>query len=945
VADDDPPESIGTAPTVESPSERSGDDLGSAASLLRGLADAPGRPIGAGPLVPGRIVDEKYRVDAAIGEGGMGIVYRARDLQLERDVALKVGSALTHAALVRAQREAQALARLSHPNVVVVYEVGEVDGRVFVAMELVTGGTARAWAAAAPRTPRELLALYCAAGDGLAAAHAADIVHRDFKPDNVLVGTDGRPRVADFGLARGTDAPDAPGDADATSPITPLPEVTHAGAVLGTPAYMAPEQRAGESVDARADQYAFCAVVWQALTGERYERGAAPARKLARHVERALRRGLRVDPDERWPSMPPLLAELRRDPARRRRNTLLAAGAIASLAAAVIVPRALASRVDACGDGPAQLARAWSPARADRIRAAFAAIDRPWATRAGARAIAALDDDARRWAISYRRVCEAQAGWTELVRARATRCLGSTRASLGAVADVLAAPDRGVAAHADGALADLSDPDACGDLVKMSRYAAPVSDPARARAGEAIDAVVERARALADASHAGVALALLPSLVALAASVGDDSTRGEAMVLEGHYLAERRESAHAVPLLREAYFLGRDIDDDELTAVASRYLGDELTYEDQLDAADDWERIALADARHTGRLLEQVEVLDGIATLALRREHLPDALRAADRAVELARTLSDPIALADALASRAPIRGQGGDHRGEIEDYRGALAAAAQRMGEDHPMTLQALSQLGWALGETGQYDEAIAVERRTIAIAEANPSPDTRVALADATAAMGGILVDDDRYADAVPVLDRAIELLTEVEGSNPDVASAMNNRGNALVELGRLDEAIASYRDALSIVTTPGTEDAYMAASLEDGMSTALFRKGDVAGAEAQARAAVDGFVALHVDPAREAHARARLADALAKRGAAGADDEYARAVAQMTESQAPRPVLARIELDWASSLASRGERARAITLARSARDHAQGAADLTTEVDALLHDLGVR
>src|SRR5262249_17987551 len=146
--------------------------------------------------------------------GGMGVVYLARDLRLERDVAIKLGTARSAAALARVEREAKALARITHPNIVVVYEVGEIDGRVFVAMEYVSAGTARAWLARKPRTPREILALYGAAGDGLAAAHAAGIVHRDFKPDNVLVGDDGRPRVADFGLARAGLATSAPAEVD-----------------------------------------------------------------------------------------------------------------------------------------------------------------------------------------------------------------------------------------------------------------------------------------------------------------------------------------------------------------------------------------------------------------------------------------------------------------------------------------------------------------------------------------------------------------------------------------------------------------------------------------------------------------------------------------------------------------------------------------------------------
>ncbi|MCE9577863.1 MAG: serine/threonine protein kinase, partial [Deltaproteobacteria bacterium] len=228
-------------------------ELESMASLLGRLADAPGGPEGDAPIVPGSVLEGTYRVERAIGEGGMGIVYLAHDLRLDRDVALKVGRQVSVVSLLRLEREAAALARLSHPNVVVVYQVGAFHRRVFLAMEYVPGGTARAWLEAKVRTWREIVALYAAAGDGLAAAHDAGLIHRDFKPDNVLVGEDGRPRVADFGLARSeTHATDHGGPAA-------HPSMTQTGAVLGTPAYMPPEQLAGEPLDARADQVAYCA--------------------------------------------------------------------------------------------------------------------------------------------------------------------------------------------------------------------------------------------------------------------------------------------------------------------------------------------------------------------------------------------------------------------------------------------------------------------------------------------------------------------------------------------------------------------------------------------------------------------------------------------------------------------------------------------------------------
>jgi serine/threonine protein kinase len=289
-------------------------ELGSIAlDLARIAATGAAHP----PIARGTVIDGAYRIERAIGEGGMGVVYLARDVRLERDVAIKLGSSVSTAALARAGREALALARLSHPNVVAVFQIGEVGGRLYIAMEHVAGGNARQWVAASSRGWREIVALYAAAGDGLAAAHAAGLVHRDVKPDNVLVGDDGRPRVADFGLARGAVSTD--GAPDAAMPSSE--SVTQTGTILGTPAYMAPEQLAGEDLDPRADQFSFCASLWEALFGTRPFAGKTPqeigaaiargeprpepterARRVPRHVIAALVRGLHRDRDQRWPS-------------------------------------------------------------------------------------------------------------------------------------------------------------------------------------------------------------------------------------------------------------------------------------------------------------------------------------------------------------------------------------------------------------------------------------------------------------------------------------------------------------------------------------------------------------------------------------------------------------------------------------------------------------------
>src|SRR5262249_14386198 len=257
----------------------------------------------------------RYVTLNCLGAGGMGSVYAAWGLGLHRRVALKILHEGSRRQLLL--REAPALAQLKHPTVVTVHDVGVAEERVFIAMELVEGRSLRRWLLDAPRGRAAILATFLQAARGLAAAHDAGMVHRDFKPDNVLVGDDGVVRVADFGLARATrESQDAP----PSVPAAPSPLLTHhmtrTGAAVGTPRYMSPEQRDGRPADARSDQYSFCVALWEALFGEhpvlkeeaaRPERPSVPARLRA-----AIARGLSESPDARWPSMTALADELGR---------------------------------------------------------------------------------------------------------------------------------------------------------------------------------------------------------------------------------------------------------------------------------------------------------------------------------------------------------------------------------------------------------------------------------------------------------------------------------------------------------------------------------------------------------------------------------------------------------------------------------------------------------
>ncbi|MFV8752751.1 serine/threonine-protein kinase [Nannocystaceae bacterium ST9] len=306
----------------------------------------------------------RYSVLRRIGEGGMSIVYRAYDPELDRQIALKLlrpddpddreGSA-------RLVREARAMAKISHPNVAQVYDAGIAGSSVYVAMELIEGPSLDRWTAEMPRPWTELVRMYLQAGRGLAAAHAAGLVHRDFKPDNVMVGADGRPRVLDFGLARPAplDAEDVlllddderlvaddeyaqlSGEGeDRLEPKRREPsapsrsgefdlqfDVTRTGLVSGTPAYMAPEQHRGEPGGAAADQFAFCVALWEALYRKRpYEgrnyfelsdailNGRRSSVPRGTHVpgwlQHQLERGLAIEPRDRHPSVQSLLASI-----------------------------------------------------------------------------------------------------------------------------------------------------------------------------------------------------------------------------------------------------------------------------------------------------------------------------------------------------------------------------------------------------------------------------------------------------------------------------------------------------------------------------------------------------------------------------------------------------------------------------------------------------------
>ncbi|MEM6296986.1 MAG: protein kinase [Myxococcota bacterium] len=476
-----------------------------------GVAQAPSAP------GPGATLG-RFTIVRALGAGGMGVVYEAHDPSLQRRVALKLlhTDGAAHELRVQLLREARALARLAHPNVVGVHEVGEAGGRVFVAMEFIEGGTLRHWLRAGP-TREAIVATFVAAGQGLAAAHAVGLVHRDFKPDNVLVGRDGRARVVDFGLARPLDASWATlgqtlvsGGTDGG--LTTSVARTKPGSLVGTPAYMAPEQLRGERADAASDQFAFCVALYEALVGARPFAGSSLAMLATNVVEgrrpptpssvpsrlrAVLDRGLQPDPTRRFATMHALL----RDLAPRKRGWVLpvavTAGVLGAGVAAgvtwmvtrpdetqpppvVVAPPsepeadpvepAPPTRAGLCG---ASLDATWSPGR--RATVATALKGPLLQNETSMRATAALDAWQEDFAAERDAACEDAAKKDRLP------CLSRQWARFDALATALGDADSIAANYAEIAVSSLEPARACRSTARRALEPAAAAD-ARARA-------------------------------------------------------------------------------------------------------------------------------------------------------------------------------------------------------------------------------------------------------------------------------------------------------------------------------------------------------------------------------------------------------------------------------------------------------------------------------
>ncbi|MCX4247339.1 serine/threonine-protein kinase [Paraliomyxa miuraensis] len=762
----------------------------------------------------------RYEVLGTLGEGGMGAVLRAHDRELDRQVAIKVlRRELDPHHTVRLRREAQALAKLSHPNVVQVYEVGELEGQTFVVMELVRGRTLAQWMAQVPPPGwRACVELFVQIGAGLAAAHEQGLVHRDFKPSNAIIDDEGRPRVLDFGLARRSEGDEsASSEHEPSDPVACEPRlepgaavldesITRTGTVLGTPAYMPLEQMQGRPVDARSDQFSFCVSLYEAVYGERPYVGAsmgasmvAMRRAVVRPAPRghevplALRqvllRGLAADPEQRWSSMDALLAALREVVAPRRRWWMvLTVGAGLMTTAAVLGLLPEPSWGERCTGARLELRGVWDDERRQEVGAAILGTGLSYAPGTWDRVALRLDDYAEAWAAKYTDVCESTRTRPEHdadVLALRRGCMLERKQALRAAVEVLATVDVTVVAHAVDLVGGLPRFDRCDDLDALRAEVSPPEDPAVARAVEAMRIELDDYEAARKAGLHASALERVEPLVERAEALGYGPLVAEAKALRGTLREDVGRYAEAEQDLLDAHALAVEHRHDEVAIGAALGLVTVVGLDRARHAEGrTWGRTALAYAERSGDAMDLARCLSNLAVVSSSRGEYEQARHDFEQVLQLEEETLGPEhpEVAGSLSNLATVlRSQGDYERAELHFER-ALQIFEQALGPDHPHVAMALMNLGTVLHARAEHERATPCFERALRINEQALGPD-HPEVAKVLTNLGFVLGGQGKQAEARLHLERALRINEQALGpDHPAVALDLMNLTHVL-------------------------------------------------------------------------------------------------------------------------------------------------------------------
>ena len=823
-----------TAPTSEASAAFKPDSLKDDATAE--IRAPPSQPAPMAPPVTPNARLGRYIVLDRVGEGGMGQVHAAYDPELDRKVALKLLQPSAAAdGRARLLREAQAMARLSHPNVLPVHDVGTFEGQVFIAMELVEGQSLRDWRLEQAPPWREVLRHYREAGRGLAAAHAAGLIHRDFKPGNVLLGKDGRVRVMDFGLARQAGdrgwSPQSPTmvgpDDSQVSAITA--DLTGAGQVVGTLAYMAPEQFKGPA-DARSDQFSFCVTLYEGLYGVRpFPRKAhlikswkvSPAPKEA-HVPAWLRavllRGLSEEPSARYPSMDALVDALSRDPqAQRQKWTWAVAGLLGVVGVAALTTQQMTARSRLCQDSAQSLAGVWDGARKAQLSRAFVATGLPGASESWNRLESTLDRYSASWVKTRTDACEAtrvRGEQSDEVLSLRMACLDGRLQGLRSLSDALTQPDAAAVDASLRAAAALPGLEGCSQVAQLRARVRPPANAALRRQVEAIRPVLADARAALDLARYASGLARATSALEQARATHYPPVEAEAFEVVARLKEKSGRNADALEDFYNALVSAQAGGDDATTAAAALGL-----------SRVEFVRARYSEAKRWGRYTEAtLERLGGDAKLAGAQAMVLGLVALAEGQVSEGLTLCQ-----QALALR--IKAYGPEHPEVAESYNSlgralylatrdkesmgpltrALEIWEKTLGPDHPDTAQALYNLGNTLEQLGRMEESLQRHERSLAIRRARLGPE-HAELASSLGRTAALKARLGRPVEALRDIQEALRLSLKVYGPNhPQTADTYRNQGFIQMALELHKEAVSSYRHSLEgFVTLHGEHHA---------------------------------------------------------------------------------------------------------------------------------------
>ncbi len=700
------------------------------------------RPTSAVPVLARYVLAEK------IGTGGLGVVFRAYDPDLDRRVALKLMRLHPDAADPERSvllREARVLARLSHPNVVTVHDVGTYSEQdlgqvanhqdlgiptrgVFMVMELLERGSLHELLRKG-LPPRRIMTILLDAGRGVAAAHDQGIVHRDFKPGNVLVGTDGEVRVADFGLALSVAEPDGePGS--------------------GTPAYMAPEQRGGGEADARSDQYAFALTCWVALYGFHPFAGthapgkirgplpAAPRRHgVPRSVHRVLRRALSLDPSRRYPDVPAMLRALASAASHRTRRRLVVVGgvAIAGLAGAQAL---LDEPTPVCASAGSAIDQVWSDTERAALAEAFVATEQPFARDSWQSVRRTLDAYAEQWRAASHTACEdthVRHVQSEALLDLRTECLERHRRELGAAIDLLRDTDPAMLANTVEVVHGLGWIAACEDPEVVAARRRLPKDAGQREAIEQLSLRLGEARLLELSGRYIEAMALADWARQEAERLHDEPLEAAAALRQGSVAASRGDHQRSRGLLLRGIQLAEGARQDELAADGwIRLLWVEGVELEDTAQGDIWVGFASAALRRLGDdPLREAALVHNLGGLYYRRGDWDQALIHYERALEVQRTRlgDDDPRVARTLNHIANVLLMAEQPRRSLSYSQRSLEVRRELLGPLHPLVAASLNNIAAAHLALSAHAEAAAAIDQSLEITSHTDLPEEAVA------------------------------------------------------------------------------------------------------------------------------------------------------------------------------------------------------------------------